>query len=199
MQSYPSRVPYTITGAPQAAGKVYIGQSGSEWGQRGYLTAYDAETGEKAWRFFTVPGDPAQPFEHSEMDLAAKTWNGESRQIRSPAGGDNLFLVSIVAVDPDSGEMKWYCQTTPGDKWDYTATQNIVLADMVVDRKERKVLLQAPKNGFGGRGNPSYFPAQKGKAKSFGSCQQPERLLQQRRLTTLQPRRGPFSPAETFF
>ena len=179
---YPSRVPYTVTGAPRAAaGKVYIGQSGSEFGQRGYLTAYDAETGEKAWRFFTVPGDPSQPFEHPEMELAAKTWNGEwwklggggtvwnsivydpelhtlyigagngapwSRRIRSPGGGDNLFLVSIIAVDPDSGAMKWYYQTTPGDNWDYTAVQDMVLGEMVVDGRERKVLLQAPKNGF---------------------------------------------------
>ena len=78
------------------------------------------------------------------------TGNGApwSRRIRSPGGGDNLFLVSIVAVDPDSGEMKWYYQTTPGENWDYTATQDLVLADMAVDGKERKVLMQAPKNGF---------------------------------------------------
>ncbi|MDE0264655.1 MAG: PQQ-dependent dehydrogenase, methanol/ethanol family [Bryobacterales bacterium] len=179
---YPSRVPYTISGAPlAAAGKVFIGNSGSEWDHRGYVTAYNAETGEKEWRFFTVPGDPSMPFEHPEMEVAAETWNGEwwklggggtvwnsmtydadlhtvyigvgngtpwSRKIRSPGGGDNLFLSSIVALDPEAGRMKWYYQTTPGDNWDYTATQDIVLADMEVDGADRKVLMQAPKNGF---------------------------------------------------
>ena len=61
---------------------------------------------------------------------------------------DNLFLSSIVALDPDSGAMKWYYQTTPGDTWDYTATQHIMLADLEIDGKPRKVLMQAPKNGF---------------------------------------------------
>ncbi len=75
---YPSGLPYTISGAPLAvAGKVYIGNCGSEWDHRGYITAYDAETGEMVWRFFTVPGDPSLPFEHPEMEFAAKTWNGQ--------------------------------------------------------------------------------------------------------------------------
>jgi quinohemoprotein ethanol dehydrogenase len=65
--------------------------------------------------------------------------------IRSPGGGDNLFLSSIVALDADTGSMKWYYQTTPGDNWDYTAVQDIALADMEVDGEMRKVLLQAPK------------------------------------------------------
>ncbi|MCX2980293.1 PQQ-dependent dehydrogenase, methanol/ethanol family [Halieaceae bacterium IMCC14734] len=72
-------------------------------------------------------------------------WNQE---IRSPGGGDNLFLSSIVALRPDSGEYVWHYQTTPGETWDYTATQHIVLADMELDGKPRKVLMQAPKNGF---------------------------------------------------
>jgi len=71
-----------------------------------------------------------------------------SRLIRSPGGGDNLFLTCIVAVDADTGEMKWYYQTVPGDNWDYTAVQDMTLADMVVDGKPRKVIMQAPKNGF---------------------------------------------------
>jgi quinohemoprotein ethanol dehydrogenase len=174
---------YTITGAPRVArGKVYIGNGGGEFGVRGYLSAYDATSGELAWRFFTVPGDPSKPFEHAEMALAAKTWKGAEwwdvggggtvwnsivydpefnhlyfgvgngspwpRDMRSPGGGDNLFLSSIVAVNADSGEMAWYYQTTPGENWDYTATQDIVLADMEVDGVMRKVLMQAPKNGF---------------------------------------------------
>ncbi len=177
-----SRVPTTITGAPRVGGgKVYIGQSSSEFGVRGYASAWDAETGEEVWRFFTVPGDPSLPFEHPEMEMAAETWSGQwweyggggtvwhsivydpefnqvylgvgngmpwPRAIRSPDGGDNLFLASIVAVDADTGRMNWHYQTTPGDNWDYTATQDMVLADMQVDGVDRKVLLQAPKNGF---------------------------------------------------
>lgn len=72
-------------------------------------------------------------------------WN---REIRSPGGGDNLFLSSIVAVRPDTGEYVWHYQTTPGETWDYTATQHIMLADLEIDGEVRKVLMQAPKNGF---------------------------------------------------
>jgi quinohemoprotein ethanol dehydrogenase len=72
-------------------------------------------------------------------------WN---HQIRSPDGGDNLFLSSIVALDADTGAYRWHFQTTPGDSWDYTATQHIVLADLTIDGIDRKVLMQAPKNGF---------------------------------------------------
>ena len=68
--------------------------------------------------------------------------------MRSPEGGDNLFLASIVALDPDTGEYVWHYQTTPGETWDYTATQHIMLADLEIDGKPRKVLMQAPKNGF---------------------------------------------------
>ena len=72
-------------------------------------------------------------------------WN---QAIRSPEGGDNLFLSSIVALRPDTGEYVWHFQTTPGETWDYTATQQITLADMDIDGTPRKVLMQAPKNGF---------------------------------------------------
>jgi PQQ-dependent dehydrogenase (methanol/ethanol family) len=73
------------------------------------------------------------------------SWN---RNLRSPGGGDNLYLSSIVALKPDTGEMVWHYQTTPGDDWDYTATQHIILADIMIDGVLRKVLMQAPKNGF---------------------------------------------------
>ena len=174
---------YTITGAPRVAnGRVFIGNGGGEYGVRGYVTAYDTKTGEEDWRFFTVPGDPTKPFEHPEMELAAKTWKGGewwkiggggtvwnsivydaetdtvflgvgngspwTRTIRSPGGGDNLFLSAIVALNASNGEMRWYYQTTPGDNWDYTAVQDMMLADMEVDGKMRKVIMQAPKNGF---------------------------------------------------
>ncbi|PCJ39440.1 MAG: PQQ-dependent dehydrogenase, methanol/ethanol family [Alphaproteobacteria bacterium] len=67
---------------------------------------------------------------------------------RSPGGGDNLFLSSILAINPDTGRLVWYYQTTPGDNWDYTATQPIILTDLTIEGKTRKVLMQAPKNGF---------------------------------------------------
>jgi glucose dehydrogenase len=72
-------------------------------------------------------------------------WNAS---LRSPGGGDNLFLTSIVALRPDTGEYVWHYQTTPGETWDYTATQHMILADLKIDGKPRKVLMQAPKNGF---------------------------------------------------
>ena len=174
---------YSITGAPRIAnGKVVIGNGGAELAYtRGYVTAYDAETGEQAWRFYTVPGNPNEPLENPVHAMSAETWTGDwwkwggggtvwdsivydpefnsvyigvgngtpwDREIRSPDGGDNLFLSSIVALDADTGEYKWHYQTTPGDTWDYTATQPIMLADMEIDGAPRKVLMQAPKNGF---------------------------------------------------
>ena len=174
----------TITGAPRVfKGKVIIGNGGAEYGVRGYITAYDAETGEQKWRWFSVPGDPSKPFEDESMKRAAKTWdpggkwweaggggtmwdsmtfdaelntmyvgtgNGSpwSHKARSPKGGDNLYLASIVALDPDTGKYKWHYQETPGDNWDYTSTQPMILADIKIAGKQRKVILHAPKNGF---------------------------------------------------
>ncbi len=173
---------YTITGAPRIVkDKVVIGNGGAELGVRGYVSAYDTDSGEMAWRFYTVPGNPADGFENEAMKLAAATWKGEwwkyggggtvwdslvydpdldllyigvgngspwNQEVRSPGGGDNLFLASIVALNPDTGEYVWHYQTTPGDTWDYTATQHIMLAELEIDGKLRKVLMQAPKNGF---------------------------------------------------
>ncbi|HLT01695.1 MAG TPA: PQQ-dependent dehydrogenase, methanol/ethanol family, partial [Geminicoccaceae bacterium] len=174
---------YTITGAPRVIdGKVIIGNSGAEFGVRGYITAYDVEDGEELWRFFTVPGAPDEDDPEPEYLAKARgTWNGEfwehggggtvwdamaydpeldllyigtgngspwNQAYRSPGGGDNLYLSSIVAIRPDSGEYVWHYQTTPADTWDFTATQHIMLADLTIDGRERKVLMQAPKNGF---------------------------------------------------
>lgn len=72
-------------------------------------------------------------------------WN---QKIRSPGGGDNLFLCSIVALDADTGEYVWHYQSNPGETWDYNATHDIEQADLIIDGKKRSVLLQAPKNGF---------------------------------------------------
>jgi glucose dehydrogenase len=68
--------------------------------------------------------------------------------LRSPGGGDNLFLCSIVAVRPDTGEYVWHYQTVPGDTWDYTSVQHMILADIELQGELRKVIMQAPKNGF---------------------------------------------------
>ncbi|WP_210013994.1 PQQ-dependent dehydrogenase, methanol/ethanol family [Pseudomonas palmensis] len=175
--------PYSITGAPRVVkGKVIIGNGGAEYGVRGFVSAYDADTGKLAWRFYTVPGDPALPYEHPELREAAKTWQGDqywklggggtvwdsmaydpeldllyvgtgngspwNREVRSPGGGDNLYLSSILAIRPDTGKLAWHYQVTPGDSWDFTATQQITLAELNIDGKPRKVLMQAPKNGF---------------------------------------------------
>jgi PQQ-dependent dehydrogenase (methanol/ethanol family) len=175
---------YTITGAPRVAnGRVIIGNGGAEYGVRGYVTAYDAETGNQTWRWFVVPGDPAKPYEDDSMAAAAKTWdpagkywvnggggtpwdsitydpdlntiyvgtgNGApwNRNVRSPAGGDNLYLASLVALNADTGKFLWHYQETPGDSWDYTSTQPMILADITIDGVPRKVILHAPKNGF---------------------------------------------------
>ncbi len=177
-------LPYSITMAPRIVkGRVLIGNGGAEYGVRGYVSAYDAETGRLDWRFYTVPGDPAEPFEHPGLEAAAKTWdpsgeywraggggtvwnaiaydpeldlvyvgtgNGSpwNRRIRSPKGGDNLYLCSILALDPETGRLVWHYQTTPGETWDFTSTQDIVLADLEIDGRLRKTLLHAPKNGF---------------------------------------------------
>jgi quinohemoprotein ethanol dehydrogenase len=161
--------PYTITGAPRIVkDKVVIGNGGAEYGVRGYVTAYDTETGEQVWRFYTVPGDPSTAVRRRAPGESAATWRGGNaggrvggggtawdsmaydpelnllyvgvgngspwnRYIRSPGGGDNLYLSSMVAIDPDDGRMVWHYQTTPGDTWDYTATQHMILADMTID------------------------------------------------------------------
>ena len=72
----------------------------------------------------------------------------EAPWVRSPDGGDNLFLASILAIRPGTGKLVWHFQTTPGEMWDYTATQNMILADLQIDGRQRKVLMQAPKNGY---------------------------------------------------
>jgi quinohemoprotein ethanol dehydrogenase len=86
-----------------------------------------------------------------DLDLLyVGTGNGSPwvRHIRSPGGGDNLYLSSILALRPATGELVWHYQTTPGDTWDFTATQHLILADLMIDGRERKVIVQAPKNGF---------------------------------------------------
>jgi quinohemoprotein ethanol dehydrogenase len=182
VQTTDPELPYSITGAPRIFNdKVVIGNAGSEFGVRGYVDAYDTETGEMVWRFHIVPGDPSEPFESEAMEMAAATWTGEwwkhggggtawdamvfdpelnllyigtgngspwNQRIRSPGGGDNLFLSSIVAVNGDTGEYIWHYQETPGENWDFTATQPLILAELEIEGETRKVIMHAPKNGF---------------------------------------------------
>ncbi|MFZ0564419.1 MAG: PQQ-dependent dehydrogenase, methanol/ethanol family [Terriglobales bacterium] len=173
---------YTITGAPRIVkGKVIIGNGGAEFGVRGYVSAYDAQTGQLVWRFYTVPGDPAKAFEQPILAKAAKTWTGEwwkiggggtvwdaivydseldllyigvgnggpwNEKYRSPKGGANLFTCSIVALKPDTGGYVWHYQENAADDWDYDSAEQMILVDIPIDGKQRKVLLHAPKNGF---------------------------------------------------
>ena len=182
VQTTPRDSDYSITQAPRVvAGNVIIGNSGAEYGVRGYVSAYDTETGELVWRWYTVPGNPADGFENEAMRMAAATWTGEwwkiggggtvwdgmaydpvlgllyigtgngapwNRDNRSPGGGDNLFLSSIVALRAETGEYVWHYQTTPGDDWDYTAVQPLMLLDLEIGGRQRAVIVQAPKNGF---------------------------------------------------
>jgi quinohemoprotein ethanol dehydrogenase len=181
-QTFSKDWPYAITGAPRVFdGRVLIGNGGAELGVRGYVTAYDVDSGEQLWRFYTVPGNPADGFESPALAMAAETWNGEwwkwggggtvwdsivydpeldyiyigvgngspwVQEYRSPGGGDNLFLASIVAVEAATGEYVWHYQQAPGEQWDFTATQPMMLAELEIDGRERSVLMQAPKNAF---------------------------------------------------
>ena len=173
---------YTLTMAPRIAkGKVIIGGSGSEYPVRGFIDGYSATTGQRAWRFYTVPGDPAKGFENDAMRKAAETWSGEwwkmggggtvwdslaydpeadliyfgtgnggpwPEPLRGSKGKDNLYVCSIIALRPDTGEMRWYYQVVPGDSWDYDSTQQLILADVTINRQQRRVIMQANKNGF---------------------------------------------------
>ena len=187
-QTVDAEKPYTITGAPRVVkDMVLIGNGGAEFGVRGYVTAYDADTGKQRWRFYTAP-NPTKAKDGAASDeiFASKanaTWsdkgewqtsggggtvwdaivydkdldqvylgvgNGNpwNHGTRSNGEGDNWFLSSIIAVDASTGAYKWHYQETPGETWDYTATQPIILAEQAVNGNPTKVLYHAPKNGF---------------------------------------------------
>ena len=175
---------FTITMAPRVAkGKVIIGVSGGDRTTRGFFDAYDAATGRRAWRFYTVPGDPSKPFENEAMRRAATTWDADKEWWKHGGGGavwdglaydpeaglvyvgtgnaqpwtfhhrsskdkDNLYAASILAVDVDTGELKWHYQVVPGDNWDFDSVQHLILADLVLAGRTRKVIMQANKNAF---------------------------------------------------
>jgi quinohemoprotein ethanol dehydrogenase len=187
VQTTPRNSTYYITGAPRVArNKVFIGNSGADLGGRGYVSAYDVDTGKRVWRFYTVPGDPKAPPDGAASDdvlkkLAAPTWFGDwyklgggghvwnslvfdpdfnqlylatgngfpwNPNLRSQGKGDNLFIASIVAVDADTGRYKWHYQESPGEGWDHDAISDMVLTELAVDGRRRKVIVHPPKNGF---------------------------------------------------
>jgi quinohemoprotein ethanol dehydrogenase len=162
----------SITGAPRVAkGKVLIGEAGNEYEQRGFISAYDAETGQLDWRWYVVPGDPAKGFENPQMQAAAKTWSGSWWKAGGGGGpwdlvlvgtgngapwaerdpqhrNDNLFISSIVALHLDTGAYAWHYQTTPHDRYDFDSTQQITVADLTIGGQKRHAAMQANKNGL---------------------------------------------------
>lgn len=161
---------YSVTMAPLAIkDKIVVGVGGGEYGIRGYIVAYEAETGEEAWRFYTIPG-PGEPghdswegddWEHGgasvwvtgsydpELNLTywgvgnpGPDWNAGQRP------GDNLYSDSVVALDADTGELKWHFQFTPNDGYDYDSVQVPVLVDRDWNGKPEKLMLWANRNGY---------------------------------------------------
>ncbi len=172
-----------VNGAPRVFdGKLLIGHGGADTAPvRGYVDCFDAMTGKRLWRFYTIPSDPAGGFEQPAMEMAAKTWGGDwwnhggggtvwnaisydpelnqfyigtgngfpySHRLRSSGEGDNLFLSSVVALDADTGEYRWHYQNSPAEQTDYNSAMDMTLATLEIDGRARKVLMQAPKNGF---------------------------------------------------
>ena len=161
---------YSITMAPLVVkDKVIVGVGGGEYGIRGFIAAYDADTGEEAWRFNTIPG-PGEPghdtwegddWEHGgasvwitgsydpDLNLTywgvgnpGPDWNPEQRP------GDNLYSDAVVALDADTGELVWYFQFTPNDGYDYDSVQVPVLVDMEWNGVPSKLMLWANRNGY---------------------------------------------------
>jgi alcohol dehydrogenase (cytochrome c) len=161
---------YGATSAPLVVnGKVIVGTSGGDDGVRGFVSAYDAETGKLVWQFWTIPG----PGEHG-----SESWPGDSYLLGGattwmpgtydpelntlfwgtsnpapdfdggPRPGDDLYTDCVLALDPDTGKLKWYFQFTPHDLYDYDATETPVLVDGTYQGQPRKLLVEANRNGF---------------------------------------------------
>jgi alcohol dehydrogenase (cytochrome c) len=161
---------YTMTLAPLVVkDKVIVGVAGGEFGIRGFIAAYDARTGREAWRFNTVPGpgeaghdtwppgawehggasiwvtgsyDPALNLTYWGIGNPGPDWNPAQRE------GDNLYSDCVVALDADSGKLKWFFQFTPNDPYDYDSTQVPVLVDATWKGAARKLMMWANRNGF---------------------------------------------------
>ncbi|PWU01937.1 MAG: PQQ-dependent dehydrogenase, methanol/ethanol family [Terriglobia bacterium] len=161
---------HSMTGAPLAIkDKIVVGMAGGEYGVRGFIDAYDATTGQRAWRFWTIPGagDPgSETWTGDSLKTGAATtwvtgaydpeqnlvfwgtgnpgpdWNGDTR------GGDNLYSDSVVALDGDTGKLKWHFQFTPHDVHDWDSTEVPVLAEGIVRGEKRKLVLFGNRNAF---------------------------------------------------
>ena len=161
---------YSKTAAPLVVkDKVITGIAGGEFGIRGFIDAYDPDTGERVWRFYTVPGegepgnetwegdswktggaatwmtgsyDPDEDLLYWGTGNPGPDWNGEARE------GDNLYSDAVVALDPDTGELQWHFQFTPHDVHDWDATQIPVLADVEFDGRPRKLMLWPNRNAW---------------------------------------------------
>ncbi len=161
---------YSLTHAPLVLkDKLILGSAGGEYGIRGFIVALDPKNGDEIWRFNTIPG-PGEPGHETwsgdswkrgggsiwltgsydpDLNLTywgvgnpAPDWNGDVRM------GDNLYSDSVVALDPDTGELKWHFQFTPHDEWDWDSVQIPVLVDREWEGEQRKLMLWANRNGF---------------------------------------------------
>ena len=176
---------FAMTAAPHVGrDMVFVGNANSESGlrTRGHVDAYDADTGRHLWRFYTAPSHIPEENTSPAMQMAARTWTGDSLERyggggnawddltydpeldllyfgtaaalpqlyvdRSPEGGDNLFTVSVVAVQGSTGEYRWHYQADPQDNWGYDLNTNIILADLPLNEESRRILMIAPKNGY---------------------------------------------------
>ena len=164
---------YSFTLAPLIVkNKVIVGPSGGEYGIRGFIAAFDAATGKEAWRFNTIPG-PGEPGHETWTDKEAAAWktgggpawvtgtydpalnlvywgtgNPGPDWNGDPRPGDNLYTDSVLAINPDTGALKWHYQFTPHDEFDYDSTQVPVLADITWQGRPTKVMLWANRNGL---------------------------------------------------
>ena len=161
---------YGATSAPLVVkNKVLVGTSGGDDGVRGFVAAYDAETGKESWRFWTIP---------APGEFGSSSWPGESYKLGGgttwmpgtfdpelntifwttsnpapdfdggPRPGDDLYTDCLLALDPDTGKLKWYFQFTPHDLFDYDATETPILVDATFRNQPRKLVVQASRNGF---------------------------------------------------
>ena len=161
---------YSITMAPLIVkDKVLVGIGGGEYGVRGFMAAFDAKTGKELWRFYTIPGpgerghetwktdawktgggpvwltgtyDPTLNLTYWGVGNPGPDWNAEQRP------GDNLFTDSVIALDPDTGRLRWHFQFTPNDAYDYDSVQVPVLADLDWNGTPTKVMMWGNRNGF---------------------------------------------------
>lgn len=161
---------YGATSAPLVVhGSVIVGTSGGDSGVRGFLEAYDAVTGKLKWHLWTIPGPgefgssswPGDAYHYAgattwmpgtyDPELNTLYWttsNAAPDFVGDSRPGDDLYTACVLAIDPDTGKMKWYFQFTPHDLYDYDANQTPVLVDLEDSGKTRKLLVQANRNGF---------------------------------------------------